>query len=126
MTLAVRFVTMTNRALSTTDAGATDPTTISAAERAVEAAQRIVVERLELMRLEFLEALAQRVQRSGLVLAAGFITILGWCGLAAALVMVLAERMPLATGMALVAGVHVLAGLGLGLAATSMTGRKTT
>lgn len=104
----------------------TEPSAVSAAERAVEAAQRIAVERLELMRLEFMDGIAGLLQRTGLMLAAGFITILGWCGLAAALVVVVAERLPLAAAIAAVAGVHVVAGIGLGVAATSMTGRKTT
>jgi hypothetical protein len=103
-----------------------EPSAVSAAERAVEAAQRIAVERLELMRLEFMEGIAGLLQRTGLLLAAGFIAILGWCGLAAALVVVVAEHLPLATAIALVAGVHVAAGIGLGVAATSMTGRKAT
>ena len=92
------------------------PSAASAAERAVEAAQRIVVERLELLRLETQEALARSVQRAGLVLAAGFIAILGWCGLAIGLVLVLAEQMPLAVAVALVGGVHVLGGIVLGIA----------
>ncbi len=66
------------------------------------------------------------MQRAGLMLAAGLITILGWCGLATALVVVLAERMPLATSIGLVAGAHVVAGIVIGVAATAMTGRKAT
>ena len=108
-----------------TDTTPAEPSAVSAAERAVEAAQRIAVERLELMRLEFLDGLAGVVQRAGLLLAAGLIAILGWCGLAAALVVILTERMPLAAALALVAGVHVVIGVGLGVAATSITRRKT-
>ncbi len=103
-----------------------EPSAVSAVERAVEAAQRIAVERLELMRLELMEGIAGLLKRTGLLVAAGFIAILGWAGLAAALVVVMAERLPLATAIALVAGTHVLIGIGLGVAATSMTGRKAT
>jgi hypothetical protein len=103
-----------------------EPGAISAAERAVEAAQRIAVERLELMRLEFMDGISGLMQRAGMVLAAGFITILGWCGLAVALVVVAADHMPLAASIALVAGVHVLAGIGLGLAAATHAGGKRT
>ncbi len=125
---------MTNRALSPADEShsivgnhvPSEPSAISAAERAVEAAQRIVVERLELMRLELVDALERLVLRAGLGLAAGFVTILGWCGLAVALVVVLAEHMPLAASIAIVAGTHVLLGIVLGVASASLTKRKTT
>ena len=102
-----------------------EPSAVSAAERAVEAAQRIAVERLELIRLELLDGLAGIMQRAGLMLGAGLVTILGWFGLAVAVVVVVAERLPLATAIALVAGTHVLLGIVLGVAATSMTRRKT-
>jgi len=95
-------------------------------ERAVEAAQRIAVERLELMKLEVEEGLGRMLLRAGLMLAAGLITIVGWTGLAAALVVLLAERLPLATSLALVAGGHVLAGIVIGVVAASMTRRKMT
>jgi uncharacterized membrane protein YqjE len=103
-----------------------EPSAVSAAERAVDAAQRIVVERLELMRLEVQDAVERLVQRAGLLLAAGLVTILGWCGLAAALVLVVAERLPMAAAIALVAALHVLAGIGLGVAAATIVGRKAT
>lgn len=108
------------------DTPSTEPSAISAAERAVEAAQRIAVERLELVRLELMDGLGGMLQRAGLMLAAGLITILGWCGLAVAVVVVVAERLPLATSIALVAGTHVLLGVVLGVAAASMTRRKAT
>lgn len=103
-----------------------EPSAISAVERAVEAAQRIAVERLELMRLEIEEGFGRMLLRAGLLLAAGLVTIFGWTGLAAALVVMLAERMPLATSLALVAGSHVLAGLVLGAVAITRTRRETT
>lgn len=105
---------------------AEQPSGVSAAERAVEAAQRIAVERLELMRLEFMDGISGLLKRTGLILAAGLVTILGWCGLATALVIVLAERMPLAAAVAAVAGTHVVAGIVLGVTATSIAGRKAT
>jgi hypothetical protein len=108
------------------DAPAGEPSAAAAVERAVDAAQRIAVERLELIRLELMEGLAGLMQRAGLMLAAGFVAILGWCGLAAALVIVLAERLPLSAAIALVAGIHVLVGIVLGVVATSMTRRKAT
>ena len=123
---------MTTRALSTSDlhdheGGVPhEPSAGSAVERAVEAAQRIAVERLELMKLEAEEGLGRLLRRAGLMLAAGLITIFGWTGLATALVVVLAERLPLATSLAIVAGSHVLVGIVLGVVAASMTRRTTT
>lgn len=128
---------MPNRAVSLDEEGdvraadvppmpAAEPSAISAAERAVEAAQRIAVERLELVRLELMDGLAGLMRRAGLMLAAGVVVMLGWCGLAVAVVMMMAERIPLATAVALVAGTHVLIGIVLGIAAASMTRRKAT
>lgn len=127
-------IPMPNRAVSLDDerdvrqseTAPAEPSAVSAAERAVEAAQRIAVERLELMRLEFMDGVASLMQRAGLMLAAGLVAILGWCGLAVAVVVLVAERLPLAVAIALVAGTHVLLGIVLGVAATSMTRRKTT
>jgi hypothetical protein len=134
MTIAVGFLTMSTRAFSAADiaespsasAATSEPSAISAAERAVEAAQRIAVERMELMRLELVDAADRMLLRAGLSLAAGFVTILGWLGLAIALVVVLADRMPLAASIALVAGTHVLLGIVLGFFAAAITKRKTT
>ena len=131
MTLA-QLDRVTTRALSTSDLREREggephePSAVSPVERAIEAAQRIAVERLELMKLEIEEGLGRMLLRAGLMLAAGLITIFGWTGLATALVVVLAERLPLATSLALVAGGHVLAGIMIGVVATSMTRRKTT
>lgn len=88
-----------------------EPSAVSAAERAVEAAQRIVVERLELMRLELVEGFADVVKRAGAVMAAGFVAILGWTGLAIALAVLLADYMHPAASIALVGGLHLLIGL---------------
>jgi hypothetical protein len=119
---------MTNRAFSTTEdrvTAAPEPNATMAAERAVEAAQRIVVERLELLRLDLVDAAVRLVDRIGLVLFAGFMIALGWCGLAVALVMVLANRFTLPSSVALVAGVHVLAGIVFYAVATASRGGKT-
>ncbi len=103
-----------------------EPNAITAAERAVEAAQRIVVERLELFRLELVDGANRLVERIGLMMLAGFVIALGWCGLAVALVMVLANRLPVPASVALVAGVHVVVGIAFYAMATRMQGRTTT
>jgi hypothetical protein len=102
-----------------------EPSAVSAAERAVEAAQRIAVERLELMRLEVMDALAAIGRRAGLLLGAGFIALLGWSGLAVALVLELADVLELSASIAIVAGAHVLVGIAIGLVAIA-GGRGTT
>ena len=99
-----------------------EPSAVSAAERAVEAAQRIVVERLELMRLELVEGFGDVVKRAGAVLAAGLVAILGWTGLAIALAVILTDYMHPAASIALVGGLHLL--LGLLLAVWAGTGGR--
>jgi hypothetical protein len=101
-----------------------EPSAISAAERAIEAAGRIVVERIELLRLEVVESISSLAQRVGLMLAAGVVLLLGWCGFAVAAVLVLSHRLPMASSVALVAAVHLLAGIALATYA-SIAGRKT-
>lgn len=122
---------MMNRALTTADdrrpeEGQPEPSAVSAVERAVDAAQRIAVERLELMRLEIAESLTRVAKGSGLMAAAGLIIVFGLAGLAAALVVVLAERMPLAASIAIVAGGHVVVGIALAVAGAAIAGRKAT
>ena len=89
----------------------TEPSAISAAERAVEAAQRIAVERLELMRLELIDGFGDVLKRTGAVMAAGLVAILGWTGLAIALAVVLSEYMHPAASIAFVGALHLLIGL---------------
>jgi hypothetical protein len=103
-----------------------EPSAVSAAERAIEAAQRIVVERIELLRLEVIESISSLAQRVGLMMAAGVVALLGWVGFAIAAVIVLSHRMPLAGSIALVAGIHVLAGIALATYASAAGVRRKT
>jgi hypothetical protein len=103
-----------------------EPSAVSAAERAIEAAQRIVVERIELLRLEVIESVSSVAQRAGLMAAAGIVALLGWIGFAVAAVLVLSHRMPMAASVALVAGIHVLAGIALATYASSAGMRRKT
>ncbi len=106
---------------------APEPSAVSAAERAMEAAQHIVVERIELLRLELIESLSGLAQRAGLMAAAGIVALLGWIGLAVAAVLVLSHRMPMAASIALIGGIHLLAGIALATyAGTAGLRRKTT
>ncbi len=102
-----------------------EPSAVGAAERAVEAAQRIVVERLELMRLELVDGFSEVLKRAGAVMAAGFVAILGWTGLAIALAVVLSDYMHPAASIAFVGALHLLIGLMLAIwAGTSGRERK--
>lgn len=101
-----------------------EPSAVSAAERAMEAAQRIVVERIELLRLEAIESVSSLAQRAGLMLAAGVVALLGWCGLAVAAVLVLSQRMPMASSVALVAAIHLFAGVALATYASTAGMRR--
>ena len=135
MTLAAHATTMPNHALRTPeevleerhDSGlpSTEPSAISAAERAIEAAQRIVVERLELMRLEMMDGLGNLFARAGAVMAAAFVAILGWTGLAIALAVILTDYMHPAASIAFVGGLHLLIGIALAVwAGTTDRSRK--
>ncbi len=91
------------------------PSAITAAERAIEAAQRIVVERIELIRLETQDALASVLRRIGLVLATAVVAVFGWCGLAVAAALLLAERMSPAAAVATIGAVHLLTAVAIGI-----------
>lgn len=104
-----------------------EPSAITAAERAVEAAQRIVIDRIELIRLEVQDALASLVLRTGLLVAAGLVMLLGWTALAIAAALWLAESMPRTAAVAAVGTFHLLVGAGFAAwAAGSDRGRART
>jgi uncharacterized membrane protein YqjE len=101
------------------------PSEIDAVERMVDAAQRLVTERIELARLDMQEAMATTLWRT---LGMGFVLLLqltGWWTLIAAAVMKLDDRLPLAASLAIVGLLHIVAGGGLFLALRSKTGKGT-
>jgi uncharacterized membrane protein YqjE len=104
------------------------PSEIDAVDRMVDAAQRLVTERIELARLDMQEALATTLWRT---LGLGFILLLqltGWWTLIAAAVLKLDDRLPLAASLALVGLLHIVTGAALFWAlrqATSKTGKGT-
>jgi uncharacterized membrane protein YqjE len=99
---------------------------IDAVERMVDAAQRLVTERIELARLDVQDAMATTLWRT---LGMGFILLLqltGWWTLIAAAVLELDDRLPLAASLGLVGVLHIVVGGALFLAlrhATSKTGK---
>ncbi len=71
-----------------------------AVERAVDAAQRLVVERMELLRLEAQQALTRLLQDAGLLALGGLLAFIGWCALMGWVVVLLRERGSLPAGLA--------------------------
>ena len=82
-----------------------------AVERAVDAAQRIVVERMELLRLEAQQALTRLLQDAGLLALGGVLVLIGWCALMGWGVVLLRDR-----GVSLPAGLASIALLNTALA----------
>jgi hypothetical protein len=77
---------------------ATSPT--GAVERAVEAAQHLVGERMELLRLEAQQALIRLLQDAALLALGGLLAFVSWCALMGWVVVLLRERVSLPTGLA--------------------------
>ena len=76
-----------------------EPPPNGAVERAVDAAQRIVVERMELLRLEAQQALTRLLQNAGLLALGGVLALIAWCALMGWGVMLLRERVSLPAGL---------------------------
>ena len=91
-----------------------EPSAANAVERALEAGQRLVVERAGLIRLEAEEAIARAFRDAITIGIGGLLATLGWCVLVALAVFVLRNEVSLETSLAVVGGVHLLAGLAVG------------
>lgn len=90
---------------STNQAAETDtPTAPEAVERAFDAAQRLLVERLELARLDLQKALAGMVRTA---LVAAILALTAWATFIAAVAMGLQMVMPPAAALAATAGIQV-------------------
>ena len=88
-----------------------------AVERAVDAAQRIVVVRMELLRLEAQQALIRLLQDAGLLALGGVLALIGWCALMGWGVVLLRDRVSLPAGLASMALLNaVLAAVLVGFA----------
>ena len=77
-----------------------EPSPGGAVERAVDAAQRIVVERVELLRLEAQQALIRLLQDAGLLALGGLLAFISWCALMGWVVVLLRDRVSLPAGLA--------------------------
>jgi hypothetical protein len=99
---------------------AVEPSAPEAAERAIEAAQRLVVERLELVRLDLQEALVG-ILRSALL--AGIAILVGWATLVGALVALLQTWLLLPAALAVAGVVQLVIAAGV-IASTGRPTRK--
>jgi uncharacterized membrane protein YqjE len=86
------------------------PAEIDAVERVVDAAQRLVVERIELARLDVQEAMATTLWRTMGFGIVALLQLAGWWTLIAAVVVKLDDRLPLSSSLAIVGLLHILAG----------------
>lgn len=93
------------------------PDASQAMERAFEAAQRLLFERIELARLELLDGLASLLRTAVLAVA---LALGGWGMLLAALVLVLQAWMPGAAALGLVGALQLV------VAAATVSGRART
>jgi hypothetical protein len=97
------------------------PSAPQAVERAVEAAHQLIVDRLELLRLEVQSGLTNIVRTAVVMLVLG---ISAWATLVAATVMLLATWLPLAGALGATAGIQILIALAL-LGGTGAMGKAT-
>jgi uncharacterized membrane protein YqjE len=91
------------------EATAAAPSPLAAAERLVDTAQRLVVERMELLRVET-EARVLRGLRAVAIAAVGYsLLVVGWTALVAALVLAVPAEVRVPTTIALAVG-HLIVG----------------
>jgi uncharacterized membrane protein YqjE len=95
---------MTEPAHSTTTHPPGEPAPGEAIERAFDAAQRLLFERIDLARLDLQEAVAGLLRAA---LAAGILALIGIATLTASLVVLLQAVMPLAAALAVTGLVHL-------------------
>lgn len=89
---------------------AADRTLWTAATRVLDAGERLLVERLDMLRVEVRGDVSRAVSGSGLVAVGGVLAVSGWGVLMAAVVVALAPVVTPAVSLAIVGGVHLLLG----------------
>ena len=90
-----------------------EPSTTEAVERVLDAGQRLVGERIELVKLDVQNVLSEKVSQGVTILLPGLFAFGGWWILMAALVAFLDTYLVLPASLAIVGGTHVLLGTGL-------------
>ena len=96
-----------------------EPSVLSSVGRAIEAGQRLIVDRVDLAKLDVLRALSNTFRGTALLLGGGLLLAIGWTALSAAATIVLHDRglgwaaSACATGVANVLVGALLAGIGV-------------
>lgn len=102
---------------------------VDALTRGIEAGQRLIIDRIELLRLDALELLG-RAERGGLLIVFGaMLAMVGWIGIGAAVVVWLTAYLTPAASAAIVGAIHLaagatLAGAGIHYARTAVPGNS--
>ena len=91
--------------------------------RVLDAGDRLLVERLELLRTEVRGDMVRALAGSGLAVAGGLLLLAGWGVLMAALVVGLAAVVSTAGALGLVGGLHFVVGAGLLWAGSARAGK---
>ena len=97
------------------DAGHAEPSATEAVERVLEAAQRLVTERIELAKLDVAEALTERVRRGVLILIPSLFAFGGWWLVMTAVAAFLNNYFTPAVSLSIVGGAHLVLGGGIAL-----------
>ena len=96
-----------------------EPSVLSSVGRAIEAGQRLIVDRVDLAKLDVLRALSNTFRGTALLLGGGLLLAIGWTALSAAATIMLHDRgfgwaaSACATGVANVLVGALLAGIGV-------------
>jgi Putative Actinobacterial Holin-X, holin superfamily III len=95
-----------------------EPSATDAVERVLDAGQRLVAERIELVKLDVQEVVSGKLSQGAAIVLPGLFAFGGWWILMAALVAFLDTYLVLPASLAIVGGAHVL--IGAGVAATAL------
>lgn len=88
------------------------PSVVGSVERMIDTGQRLLIERIDLARLEAEDAIARGLRTAMLVVIGGTVAFTGWLALMACMVVALRDHagFPAATSILVVALAHTLAG----------------
>lgn len=85
-----------------------EPTLSTALERVVETSQRVLIDRLELLRVEVEEDVSRTLQSMVFLVGAAVLGICGWLALLAAVIRWLDGLLPLSASLAIVGGANAI------------------
>jgi hypothetical protein len=106
---------------------ASEPSVVSAFGRAVEAGQRLLVNRMDLIRLDILDLIARTQRGAVLIIFGAVVTMAGWLAISVAAVLVMERSLPLPLSAALAGVGNAVLGAALvaaGIQRTRGAGRE--